>query len=133
MSTNYYFKVKDIIDIVPKDKSSKLKESLIADLKEISKDLTNIHIGKRNAGWEPIFKRTKYFSSVKDIVSFYESNKNDIIIVNEYDEILTFEELDKQLLKWNIKNENAKKHEDDCVFSFYRDSEGFYFSVEDFC
>lgn len=132
MSTNYYFKVKDIIDIVPKDKNSELKESLIAELKEMSKYLTSIHIGKRRAGWEPIFKKTKYFSSVREIINFYEKNKDDIIIVNEYDEVLTFKELDKQLLKWNIDNENARKYEEYHAFSFNRDEDGYYFSKEDF-
>lgn len=132
MSTNYYFKVKDIIDISSKGKNSPLKEDIVSKLQETTKDLSYIHIGKRSAGWKPIFQKTKYFSSVKNIVKFYNENKDDIIIVDEYDKELSFNDLEEELFNWNVENKEAKEHDTGEYDDYYRDCENYCFCIYDF-
>ena len=103
MSTNYYFSI---------ESGCKFCEDV------------EIHIGKRSVGWEPCFEKTKYYSSVEEIREFYKENKDAITIVNEYDEELTFEELEKELINWNKDRKDILLHDD---IGTYRDKEGYSF------
>lgn len=109
MSTNYYFKV-DSDCIFCKDKT--------------------IHIGKRSGGWKPSFERTEFYSSVKEMKEFYEENKHIIKVVNEYDEVLSMKELEKELFDWKREDNNALVNE--MREGDYKDKEGYYFIGSEF-
>lgn len=132
MSTNYYFKIKNVVSVAPKEKASKLKENIISKIEETIEELSYIHIGKRSSGWEPLFQKTEYFSSVADIKKFYNTNKDDIIILDEYDRELSLSDLEEDLFNWNMENTEAREHDMDGSGEFYRDLENFCFCIYDF-
>lgn len=129
MGTNYYFKLKDThLNLsIPNNVANILRENIESVLKEKLEEMIIIHIGKRSVGWHPLFQKTNYYNSVKGIEDFYNKNKESIIIINEYDEEFTFEELRKELIDWG-KQESQKHY----GRGYYEDEEGYDFSEFDF-
>lgn len=109
MSTNYYFEAKDVDEIIERLKSV---SPLISneDLKRIKNGLTNIHIGKRSGGWQPLFEASEYFSNMKELKSFYNTYKDILIIKSEYNYEMTWEELTEELFEWG-KDERSSVRE----------------------
>ena len=139
MGTNFYFKVKTDIQInIPID--GEIKNSILEKLNYALQDVTEIHIGKRSGGWLPLFQKTNYYSSVKEIKEFYEKNKEHLIIIDEYDMEYSLDELDEEIFSWNKGNPDAKTHLDLNDFrndsnygpSYYTDSEGYEFTATEF-
>lgn len=108
MSTNYYFYKKE------------------DNLEEV------IHIGKRSVGWEPLFERTKYFNSVVEIKEYFYNNQHNLLIKDEYGNLLSFDELETELINWNKDNALIQKHCHDSSDDFYSDSEGYAFANFEF-
>lgn len=119
MSTNYYFELKD---------SVKKKYQALADKGFIFYE--DLHIGKRSYGSKPIFQKTENYSSVDEIIDFYNSNKKYINIIDEYGRIMTFEDLKNNLINWNkgIKSNYYCEMED-----AYYDNKGYLFIKTEFC
>lgn len=60
-----------------------------------------IHIGKRSAGWNPLFQNhDKAYKSVAEMKDFIKENANDIRIFDEYEREFTLEELQDELIDW---------------------------------
>ena len=95
MGTNYYFKIKE--------KRRKEIEKNLTDLEKriICLD-SEIHIGKSSAGWTFTFQATPFYKNYKELLNFYENNKNSIEIVDEYSEKTNIEEFKNMV-------ENKKK------------------------
>lgn len=139
MSTNYYFKWKNynlertLNEIKNYLKLCRLSSSEIFDILDNYeyelKNLNMIHIGKRGYGMKPSFEKTKYYSSVKEIIQFYEDNKDDIEIINEYNEKLTIEKLRRELIDIDGEERVANKH---IYTKDYLDEDGYYFIEGDF-
>ena len=129
MSTNYYFRNKNSIEI--KD----ILNGVISDvfIEKIDNEINNLelHIGKRSAGWKPLFEKTEYYSSIKEIVSFYKKNKKFIKIEDEYGKELTLYDLYKELFIWNKHNEKALSHKGNNDINI--DDLGYEFSLSRFC
>lgn len=133
MSTNYYFKIKNS-DEIKNDIRQLLKEKkldfilgekILNDEGWIFND--EIHIGKNSGGWRPLFEKTEQYSSIKELVQFYEDNKDKLIIMDEYSSEITLEELKDILF---IKQ--GKLHESELCFKTYLDEEGYQFGVGEF-
>ena len=137
MSTNYYFKIKNSDEIknevrkLLKEKKLDfvLGEKILNDEGWIFND--EIHIGKSygDGDWSfrPLFEQTKHYSSVKELLAFYESNKDNLIIESECYGEITFEELKKSMF---IKN--GRPHEQEAYFKKYFDEEGYQFGIGEF-
>lgn len=110
MSTNYYFKV-EADSVFDNDENR----------------YPDIHIGKRSAGWKPIFQASNFYSSVDEIVEFYIKYKNILTIVNEYEEKLTLQELEEELFNWESCR-NWRSHD----YNIYLDNRGYEFSGVEF-
>lgn len=129
MSTNYYFQIKS--SITTDDKLSlNLQDYLLNQVN------TELHIGKRSGGWRPLFNKTDFYSSVKEIEEFYKNNKDFLCIVDEYDNLLSWNDLKSELIDWN-KDEDVidRKHEFGFLYdigSYYKDEEGNDFSIYEF-
>lgn len=139
MGTNFYFKIKTDIQIdIPI--GGEIKQSILEKIHYAMQDATTIHIGKRSGGWLPIFQKTTYYSSVKEIKDFYIQNKNYLIIIDEYDMKYSLEELEAEIFDWNKDNPNAKTHlslNRDIQYGtpqhlYYKDPEGYEFSSTEF-
>ena len=117
MSNNYYFKDKKVIALEKRVK--KIQEELKAlegevenvgllfktefnpvNIEHVIGDSGQLHIGQTvNGGAAPLLQQnTRYYNNVKEMKEFYEGNKDRLIILNEYDEELTWEDLKKELL-----------------------------------
>ena len=126
MGTNYYFEVKNVDNIVNQIKqlNNIIPEEL---LKRIKGELTNIHIGKSSGGWRALFEVNEYFSSMKELKEFYQNNKEQLIIKDEYNRELTWKELEEWLIKSkggsHITDANINGYNTDG--RYFKDEEGF--------
>lgn len=60
-----------------------------------------IHIGKRSAGWKPLFQEHKNaYDSVKGMKEFIRKHQKSIRIFDEYCREFTLEELEDELITW---------------------------------
>lgn len=145
MGTNYYFRNKEEqiiksnfdkkVDSVIKEALGILRKVVIVDrhLNEIESkirehtyyDCEMIHIGRASFGWSTIFQAYDQFSTVKQMREFYESNKHRYEIVNEYDRVLTWEELETDLI-------NRPKGSSHIGSGVYKDEEGYWWANYEF-
>ena len=86
-----------------------------------------LHVCKISCGWNPLFEKTKFYSSFKEIKKFYFDNP-DIIIIDEYDEHILWEQFEE-----TIRNHHGKDHiveNDNPYIKYYYDDEKFEFTNE---
>lgn len=68
-----------------------------------------IHIGKRSAGWKPLFEEHKHaYDSVEGLLKFLENNRDDIRIFNEYREEFDINGLKEKLIMWADRQKKRK-------------------------
>lgn len=146
MSTNYYMKPKIMqeikVNLEKKNNGSMLdfEEKIIKGIIHYLDDDSNwLHIGKRSYGWKPTFHKTNYWSSVDEIINFYEINKDYVYIIDEYGKKLSIKELKENLIDWNKDNKNALtpfdkefSFNEDWLKSYYKDKDGYIFTTDDF-
>lgn len=139
MGTNFYFKIKTDIQInIPI--VGKITNDILEKIHCAIQEATVIHIGKRSGGWLPLFQKTNYYSSVKEIKDFYIKNKEHLLIIDEYDVEYSLDELDEEIFNWNKGNPEAKTHLDLNEYRngsnygafYYIDSEGYEFTDTEF-
>lgn len=69
-----------------------------------------IHIGKRSAGWLPLFREHKHaYDSVDGLRKFLQDHAKEIEIVDEYGSCFTADELENELITWK---EHQEKYPD---------------------
>ncbi|KQN96772.1 hypothetical protein [Paenibacillus sp. Leaf72] len=103
MSTNYYFRI---------------------DINTGSYQSTqDIHIGQYSANSCLLMRQDQCYKTVEEMHTFYNHNKEKLSIVNEYDLVLTWEELQNNLLSQPARI-SARYH---------LDSFGYAWSDEPFC
>lgn len=89
MSNNYYFKLK---------KENEIEETMkkILDLfgfnELIDINVNRIKFAHTAIGWKTSFTATKYFENMKELKTFYENNKNNLEVVDDYDAVHDFRE-----------------------------------------
>ena len=117
MGVNYYFKIKE--------KRQKEIENFLTDLeKKLIGFNTEIHIGKSSAGWTFSFQETPFYKSYKELLKFYEDNKNSIEIVDEYGDKIDIDYF-KKLVEDKKKEEfNYTKYIGNDEEYVYLDEEG---------
>ena len=95
----------------------------------VIEEMLCIRIGTKKSGYKPFFQESKYFSSVKEIFQFYNKFKNELIIIDDFNNKITLEELTKELFEFNKFNDKVFTHENsEYSMFFYKDSEGNEFS-----
>lgn len=129
MSTNFYFKIKMDVKLET-NVAKEIKKNIEDKVKELIEELSEIHIGKRYSFWNSLFQKTDYYSSVKEIKEFYEKNKENLIVVDEYNREYAFEDLEEELFTWN--RENSKSHLENDSNCYYLDEEGYEFLRNEF-
>lgn len=100
MSTNYYMLTQN----------KKLADTYFPEEYELYRGgdvfKAEIHIGKRSVGWMPLFREHKHaYDSVEKLRDFLREYADDIEIIDEYHNIFTAEELDKELIYWKEQQE----------------------------
>ena len=74
-----------------------------------------IHIGKRSAGWKPLFEaHDNAYTSVSEMLNFI-MNHPEIHIFDEYGESLSIAQLKEELIDWAEKQEKRIIHYDDYI------------------
>lgn len=114
MGTNFYLLVKN------KSIAEKIGDFELTDTPDWG---YLIHIGKRSCGWLPLFQSHKGIKSVKDIEEW--SRWPGVIILDEYNEVLTWDQLKKELIDWNggAEGKIPKEHYEVDPNSPYYDSD----------
>lgn len=77
---------------------------------KLEREPTTIHIGKCSAGWIPLFQSQVEYDSISSMKKWYEDNKTEWQVVNEYGKHLTWEQLEDELINWNRNNDKAQSH-----------------------
>lgn len=140
MSNNYYFKDKKVA--VLEDRVKKIQD----EIKNLEKDMDNIdimfqlelnlvnvenmlgetgflHIGQTAGSNAPLLEvQSEYYKTVSEMKKFYEENKERLLILDECDVELTWEELEKNLL-----DKKGNKRGD------FTDEDGYCWSRNKFC
>ena len=94
MGTNYYMMIKKK-DIVEKYFPNEY------ELTDTPYFGYQVHIGKRSAGWRPLFKEHKNaYDSVKGMKKFIKKHQENIRIFDEYAKEFTLEQLKEELITW---------------------------------
>ena len=74
-----------------------------------------IHIGKRSAGWKPLFEaHDNAYTSVSEMLNFI-MNHPEIHIFDEYGESLSIVQLKEELIDWAENQEKRMIHYDDYI------------------
>lgn len=75
-----------------------------------------IHIGKRAAGWKPLFEEHKYaYISVSGLLDFLQRYQDKVKIYDEYNEPHTIDQLKEELIDWAENQEKRMIHYDDYI------------------
>jgi hypothetical protein len=135
---NYYFKIKKSKEIKDKIRQLLKKEDIYHLIDFIPEDdiwafREKINIGSTKYGYKPLFCKTVHYSSVKEIIKFYNDNKDELIIIDECNNEIPFNELmkimtDKTDSKSNVDYKKESFISND-LFSrtIYTDDEGYEF------
>ena len=74
-----------------------------------------IHIGKRSAGWKPLFEaHDNAYTSVSEMLNFI-MNHPEIHIFDEYGESISIAQLKEELIDWAENQEKRMIHYDDYI------------------
>lgn len=69
----------------------------------------DIHVGKISAGWKPSMQVNKHFHSIATLKQFYEQNKHEYNFINEYGEVVSFENYLQEIKELN-SDDSRKAH-----------------------
>lgn len=144
MSTNYYFKIKnseaiknEIKQLLKEEKLGYiLGEKILNDKGWIFND--TIHIGRTASSWKPLFEKTEQYSSVREMIQFYENNRDSLIIIDEYGNEITFAQLKEIMIDNQKGKENMVIEDKNSIISeffkttIYEDEDGFQFDKTEF-
>ena len=114
MSTNYYLRTYsgEIVDKYFPDEYEVTRGELVVmpDGRKFYPCVFEIHIGKCSWGWLPTFEQHRNaYQSVEEMIEFIH-NHAEITIINECYEVLTLDDLKRELIDWNKDNLDAKDH-----------------------
>lgn len=149
MSTNYYFVNKESRKETEEfnESLSNLFERFSYQLKQLGvEDILNIqlekwmyekqehriHIGKRSMGWRPLFEVCEHYESVRGMKEWYEINKDDYIIEDEYMNELSWFEFEKELISWNGRNTHFGCRPGYTYMSYFLDKDGYEWTRSEF-
>jgi len=95
--------LKQLVDTNLFEEVSRLEYKInefIDEVKQIAQ-LENpyIHICQNAGSWNTLFAKTEHYSTYMELFLFYDSNKSNLIVVDEYDRELTWLEFEKQISK----------------------------------
>ena len=57
-----------------------------------------IHLNKLSCGWKPLFQVHKAFQTWDELKQFYHDHSDDLKIIDEYDEVFTWDEYEKEIM-----------------------------------
>lgn len=128
MGTNYYFTLKkqkhqELYQMLNILLNKNLQSILLTEVNSLLNK--EIHIGKTSLSFRPLFQKTDYFKSIKELKAFYEKNKNDLDIINEYNTALTWQEFEELV----ISKQDGRFNED---YGYYFDEDGYWFYTKEF-
>lgn len=104
MSNNYYFRTKE-------------------DNNHVLNGAAEIHIGQYAAQSCLLMRQDNFYKSVEEMEAFYLKNKEGLEIVDEYDRVITWEQLQRRLLSAGPRAGHR----------YIKDETGFTWSMDEFC
>lgn len=113
MSTNFYLRTYsgEIVNrYFPDEYEITEGKPVDIDGKQITPCVYEIHLGKRSWGWMPTFEQHRFaYQSIDEMMSFIE-NHPELTIIDEYNTVMTLDDLKCELIEWNKDNPDAKDH-----------------------
>ena len=120
MGTNFYFEnnesnlevevFNEKLNQIIEETKRKLEELYVSDhnLREIEFKMSDlervperIHIGKRSAGWKPLFQtQDDYYVGIEGMKEWFKKNRSKWSIVDEYGKYYTWGQLERELINW---------------------------------
>ena len=82
----------------------------------------DIHVGKISYGWKPSMQANEHFDSIAALKQFYEQNKHEYNFINEYGEVVSFEDYIKEI---NELNNDGSLKDHKSLGGFCRCSDGY--------
>lgn len=136
MGTNYYLRTYngEIADKYFPDEYEVTRGELVVmpDGWKFYPWVCEVHLGKHSWGWLPTFEQHRNaYQSVEEMINFIQ-NHAEITIINEYDEVMTLDDLKRELIDWNKDNPDAKDHceyekKEGYSIKSFKDKDGYIF------
>ena len=135
MSTNYYLRTYsgEIVHKYFPDEYEIIEgEPVVIDGKQITPCVYEIHLGKRSWGWLPTFEQHRFaYQSVAEMIALIEYC-SELTIINEYDEVMSVDDLMCELIEWNKDNQDARDHceyekKEGYSIKSFKDKDGYIF------
>lgn len=154
MSTNYYF-VDIASNLVAKKHNAQVEvifNQAKASLEQVgypkgyieqktlnwedafTKTRSKIHIGKRSAGWKPLFQTSSNYAGVQEMKKWYKEKQMKYVIEDEYGEVLTWAQLESELMTWDGKKSHVETMRNDypSMADDYFVVDGYEFTTREF-
>lgn len=135
MSTNYYLRTYNqeiVYKYFPDEYEITEGKHVVIDDKQITPCVYEIHLGKRSWGWLPTFEQHRNaYQSVEEMMLFIE-NHPELTIIDEYNTVMTLDDLKCELIEWNKANPDAKDHceyekKEGYSIKSFKDKDGYIF------
>ena len=117
----YNEKLHDAFSAMGLDSEYEFDNSQTFFLPDSSETYGDIHVGKLSYGWKPLLQANKHFHSIQTLKQWYEQNKHDYNLIDEYDETVQFDEFIREIAERN-QNDDLEEHR------HRKDSEGYDWS-----
>jgi hypothetical protein len=138
MSTDYYFKIKKSKEIKDKIRQLLKDENINHLIDSMPEDdvwvfRERINIGSIKQGYKPLFYNSTYYSSVKEMIQFYNDNKDNLVIIDEHSNEIALSELKELMINKTEGKPNEFHEEEGSIFSefltqtIYEDEDGYQF------
>ena len=118
MSTNYYFKLKENLQLNINIKGE-IGNNILNKLNEKLESMSEIHICQTSAGWKPLFQKNEYYSTIKELINFYSRNKKYLYIEDEYGIKKSWKDIEYII---NDNTGKRRREADYCEYSYDKES-----------
>lgn len=125
MSAYYYFKMKLDVDI-KNNVSENAKKKMEDKIRKVLEDMSKICVAKMSIAKKPLFCSNEYFRTYEELERFYEENKDNITIVDNYGIVFSYEKFKNEVDFF--QNQNFVRSNKECGTYCVIDNKGYEFS-----
>lgn len=99
-------------------------------------EIPDIHICKVSKGWYPLFQKNNHWSSFKEFIEFYNSNKDYLSLIDEENREIPIDEFIQTIHTWYSQSDNETHIQFQSPLNpipeYYKDPEGYEFTTHEF-
>jgi len=134
MGTNFYFKLKNWqqLENDVEAEINKLREKYNVTVSDYWVNDASIHIAKTSCGWKPLFQQTEHYKNMSGIKEFYDKNKLEYSIFDEYGCEYNWREFIERVIEFNPEGKSHFHNKDSHYMYYHIDEFGYEFNETDF-